>query len=268
MNRLRHPSSRCRQCPHWQFSTPVVPPVRGPAARPRRRAAFTFIELSISLAVMTLVVGAVVGITCAVTEGWAAAGQTQSLQTTSFQATSQLERLLRSANYVGMAAGDSQAVIASAMSTGANSAAPVPTATVPAGSAGAAIIIWTDANNDQKMQLSELAVIEHDVANQKLLLYRVPASAPNAGTRFHTTDISYSTSVAVLKALPYMACCTLGSNISAASFCPYYTGSRADRQTIEFRLTFAGDNGAAQQQTPPQYGCVSLRAALVPTDSP
>lgn len=215
------------------------------------RAGFTFIELMISATMVTLILGAVVAISQAVIQGWGATDRVQSLQVATYQTSVQIYKMLRSANYVGVATADDQ----QAPSAGTVSAAP---------GNGAALMFWTEnaAGTDAKIEACEVSVIAHDRSDNTLKLYQLPATATNAGTRFYTSDISTSTALNAFMAMPGVTCQTIATGVSKAAFAATYTNDRSTRQSVDFQLTF--DRGG---QTRDEFGTAALRSPIKPDDT-
>lgn len=214
-----------------------------------RRRAFTFIEVMISATLITLILGALVAMTHAVSTGWRATERANAMQVTTYQCSTVLYKLLRSANYVGVATADDQTVA---------------TATVITASpgAGAVLVAWTATDADALMQACEITLIEHDVSEHRLKLYQMAKDAPYAATRIYKSDITTTAGVGIFKALPGVSCRTIAVGVSHARFRAYYTDDAVNRQTVDYVLQFDRDG-----QTRCEFGTVCLRGPTSPDDS-
>lgn len=227
------------------------------------RGGFTLVELLMSLGIIALIGGAVAGISYAVSEGWQAAQSTQATQVSMRQTSVLLYRMLSGAKHVGLATADGQRV---------------GSGTAPA-NPGAALMYWKeDSAGDGKMRLGDLALIEHDPAEQTLKLYEVPATAANATTAYDLPDISDSQDVAAFKSLPNVVTRTIARGVIGARFTLRSASPTPERPLLEFELRFRGKAiqsalASAADQTQNEkgpertdYGTVSLRGPLVPSN--
>jgi type II secretory pathway pseudopilin PulG len=127
---------------------------------------FTLVELILGMLVTTLVMGTMAAFMSAVGRGWTASESTQATTNITAQAHLRIQRLLREARQIG-------AVRTGALDGSATS--------------NAAVLYWKgDANSDNKIQLSELALLEyHPSADPKdaltLRLYQavLPSGTPD-----------------------------------------------------------------------------------------
>jgi type II secretory pathway component PulJ len=214
------------------------------------RRGFTLVELMISSTLVMLVLSSVVAISYAVTEGWQATENAQLLQVSTYQASAQVYKLLRSANYVGIATADNQQVVTAG------------TVSSAAG-AGAEAIFWTDdAGADGKIQASEITLIEHNLGDQTLKLYQIPKTASNATVRFLTADLSTSAKLSAFKNCPNVTSRLLASGMSSAAFRVYYTNDNNNRQSVDFQFTIGRD-----KQTRSEFGTAVLRSPIKPNDT-
>ncbi len=214
------------------------------------------------LCIMAIIAGAVAALTGAVSTGWEASESTQAVQIGTRQIVAQLQRLLRDGKYVGLATKDGQLVKAAG-------------STLAAGNYNADIMFWSsDTNGDLRMQLSEMALIEHDISSKTLRLYQIPSTATNAATVCTVSDISSTDAAIAFKALPNCAYQTIATGVTAASFAAYQVSVSASgqRPSVEFALTFSlsGPSGAVANnaqtvQARLEYGTATLRS---PTTQP
>jgi hypothetical protein len=197
------------------------------------------IELMISSTLVVLIFGAVAAITAAVAQTWHATDNMQSVQVTAYQAPLQIYKLVRSSNYVGVATADD-----------------------PSTGAGAAIMFWTDASGDGRIQASEVTVIEHNLSDNTLKLYQLPSTAANASTRFYTSDISTTAAIKSFETTKNVTCQVMARNVTAASFKSFYANSTASRQSVDLQLTFTQDT-----QTRGEFCTATLRCPIQPIDT-
>src|SRR2546423_9591081 len=107
----------------------------------RRPAGFTFVELMIGLVVTALVMGALAGLTTAVAQGWKQGDTTQTTTNVTTQTHLRVKRYLRAARLLGYCE--------------------VGSLDNP-NCAQAAELFWKgDANADNQIQFSELALLEY-----------------------------------------------------------------------------------------------------------
>lgn len=230
---------------------------RIPTSTALRRGGFTFVELAIGLAMLTLVGGALLAVILAVGSSWRAADGMQSAHISGRQSSAQLYRLLHSAVYVGVATEDGTAMAEGTL--------------VASVGAGGAVMFWRgDANGDGKMQLGEVALIERNVADNTLVLYEAPGTAWNASLVFEVTDIDDSADAAAFKTLNTVTGRVLARDIGQAKFVRRLTAGLDEYQAVEFVLkvkkqspdaaTLASES--AWERT--EYGMASLRGARAP----
>jgi hypothetical protein len=205
------------------------------------RRAFTLFELMIGMLVTSLVVGAAAALMSAVAQGWTqseASGYGSNRVTMTHV---RLQRILRAAKQLG------------AVRSGAIE-----------GTSPADILIWKeDTNLDNKVQFSELALLEHTPADGKLRYYEVnyPSSWTNAQKTAADTpsladdDIYNDASIDSFKSAAYVESTVLAEHISGAEFSKYDSSSSI-RPRFEYLLNF---NASGVSET--EYGSVSSRAA-------
>ncbi|HEY7088534.1 MAG TPA: hypothetical protein VH518_10625 [Tepidisphaeraceae bacterium] len=133
--------------------------------RKTRHAGFTFMELCLGILITAMVMGAVASFTLATAQAWKSAEQETNLAAKGNASVAWIQETIRSAKLLGP-------VRAGALDS-------------PAAGSGAAVMLWTaDTNSDGLIQGSEVQLIEHDVANNRLVLY--------SGLPTETTTWSYS----------------------------------------------------------------------------
>lgn len=209
-----------------------------------RRGGFTFIELSISMVVITMIVGAMVGITWAVATGWHATDDLQSIQTTTRQVSTRLYNQFRSAEIIGLASADGVYV----QEDGKIASKPV----------GGSCMFWRDDRNDDgTIQWRELTLIQRDPATNTLLSYSMPSSAPKAFYSAALGDMQSSKDADDFKSLDGVTSQVIATDVTAASFKTYCVGSFPQPKMVEFFVTF-NRNGQVRSE----YGTADLRAPL------
>ena len=201
-----------------------------PSQLRRSHAGFTLVELMIGLVVTALVMAALAGLTTAVAQGWKQGDTTQATTNVTTQAHLRVKRYLRAARLLG------------ACETGAldNTAC-----------AQAAILFWKgDANSDNQIQFSELALLEyHPEADpndrQTLRLYQVvwPAGwteaqkSANDTTIANNNEIFDSNEINTFKNMAYVTYSIVARNIQGAEFYKH-DGPQIVRPTLDYVLVF------------------------------
>jgi prepilin-type N-terminal cleavage/methylation domain-containing protein len=209
----------------------------------RSRRAFTLVELMIGMVVLAMVALALVGVCHGVCDGWRAGVDAQDDVTAPRKAVRQLQRLLRQAKQVTLALPDGRAIDGS----GLESAAPA---------AGAALFLrQREAAATGVAQLHEIALIEHDRASGRLVIYRVPPSAANASTEIRRRDIDDSGDVAAFKQLASVQATTIATDVTQVRFRPHVAGGGAGPSAVEIVLSMQV-NGS----TFTEYATATLRA--------
>src|SRR5262245_38739861 len=133
--------------------------------RKTRLAGFTFMELCLGILITAMVMGAVASFTLATAQAWKSAEQETNLSAKSNVAVAWLQDTIRGVKLLGP-------VRAGALDN-------------PSSGAGAAVMLWkADTNSDGLIQGSEVQLIEHDVANNRLV--------PDSGLPTETTTWSHS----------------------------------------------------------------------------
>jgi hypothetical protein len=197
-------------------------------------------ELMLGMIVTSLVVGATAALLSAVAHGWTASESAGNGSNRVAMAHIRLQRALRAAKQLG------------AVRTGSIE-----------GTDSAALLIWKgDANLDNKVQFSELALLEHDPGDGKLRYYEV--NYPNNWTDAQKTaadtpdladdDIYDDSSIDSFKAGTYVEATVLVEYVSGAEF-HKYDGASVTRPRFEYLLNFTSGS-----TTETEYGSVTSRA--------
>lgn len=205
------------------------------------RRGFTAMELMLGMLVTALVMGAVTAVMTAVSKGWSQSTSTESASNTTVQSHVRMLRTLKQARQIGTTR------------TGSVNGNTNP---------GAAVMLWKgDANLDSRIQFSELAMLEHDTSNDKLIQYEV--EFPSSWTAAQKTaadtpaladdDIYASNVIETFKALTNVVGSDLAKNVTGVEF------RRNDsygtvRPTLEYLLRF-DRNGTIETE----YGTVAVR---------
>jgi Tfp pilus assembly protein PilV len=158
-------------------------PSAGPGARRSSRIThhssfspgFTLVELMIAAVVMTMTLAALTALTIAVSDGWRSAEQPQSTSLAVSRGANRFLEMIKSARYLGWAGARSDGN-------------------------GSAVMLWEQDDADVgRMQLGEIALLEFEPGPKTVTLYRVPATAPNAGMLCDVGDIDDEADVAAFK---------------------------------------------------------------------
>jgi prepilin-type N-terminal cleavage/methylation domain-containing protein len=223
-----------------QSSTNFNQPSRIP-----RRSGFTLLELMIGMVITSLVMTAVAAVLSAVGQGWKQNGTVQSTSNGTVQTHLRVQRLIKSAHQLG------------AYRVGAISG----TATLPA-----AIMMWkSDANHDNKVQFSELALLIHDDpaggGNGSVIYYDVlypttwtAAQKTAADTPALADDEIYKDSnIDTFKNLSNVRATTIAKDVIGVEF-RKIDGSSVVRPAFEYLVSLQ-KNG----KTELEYGTVAVR---------
>jgi hypothetical protein len=218
----------------------------------------TFFELVLALLVTSMIAAGAASITLAVSKGWRASDMVSRTDLVKLRAMAQLHKLFTEAKLTGI------------WRAGSLSANATP----------AYVMFWKgDDNQDSKIQLGELALVEHDSTNQKVLLYQaifpsgMTAAAKAAANTTMADDCIYDATAATdFKAMTYVAASTIAGKVNSADTIATVTpvtgmllrpldSVDTTRPAIEFTLAFGAASG-----TTVEYGCATLRSpALIPT---
>ena len=207
------------------------------AAAARRSRAFTLVELMLGLLVTALVMGALAALLAAVAQGWQYSEESQHNSSLVAQAHMRLQRVLKSASLVG------------AVRTGAlnNSAAK-----------SAAMMIWKyDANNDWRIQYSELAVLAYHPPgapeNEECICYYELNSDATDTTLASNDEIYDDANIDLFMTSGDVSHIRLARNVAGCTFKKNDTYGRT-RPTVEYLFTIRdGDT------TQTEYGSAALR---------
>ncbi len=209
-----------------------------------------------SLMILSLVGGAVAALSLAVSGEWQAGDPSQSLQLMAVQGARRIDACIRPACYFG-----------SCRRGSANGSATQP----------AAILFWKNDNYPSlgKIQLAELAMIQHDPTTHTLMYYEAafPAGMTSGQISIINQDISFSLFNSAsapddFKLLPYVTGKPICHNISGARFFVSDVGSNTQRASLDYVLTFSRSmkvNGSDYNATQVQYGTATMRQ---PKDQP
>jgi hypothetical protein len=183
------------------------------------------------------VLGALASFALAMASAWKQAEQSQSLSLRGQAAVLRIADLLHNARLVG----------------------PVRAGAIENPVSGAAVLLWgEDTNSDGLIQGSEVRMIEHDVANDRLVLY--------SGTPAETATWSYATvfsDPAVLDVFKSGHTPTpLANGIDGAVFEATGTGSATSNPSLSFALKLHRESATGAQRVAIQYGTATLRAPL------
>jgi hypothetical protein len=225
--------------------------------RSRRHHALTLVELTIGLVVLTIILGAVAGVTLAVSSGWRQSDDAMSEMLAGQRGVTAVAQVLRTAKMVGTVRPGSLA------GTGAAGGEPA-----------AAMMIWKgDANGDGRIQLAEVALIEHDpspadAGGGAIRYYQAPASMPpaDAAAEVGPGYLTDPSAPETFKAEPGVAAAAtvLAAHVTAAQFAPGADGGGgADpsvRPTFDFALKVQQKARSGDVREKLRYGTAGLRS--------
>jgi hypothetical protein len=205
--------------------------------RVHRRAGFTFVELCLGLLVTTLVLGALASFTLAMASAWKHAEQSQSLAVRGQATSMRVAEMLHRARLVG----------------------PVRAGALDNPVSSAAVLFWAeDTNSDRLIQGSEVRMIEHDIANSRLVLY--------SGTAAETATWSYATVFSDPGVLDVFKSghtpTPLANGIDGALFEVAGTGSTTSNPSLSYALKLRRESATGAERLAIQYGTATLRAPL------
>ena len=197
-------------------------------------------ELMLGMIVTSLIMAAIAGLMTAVSRGWTATSSIEASSNAVCQSHLRLQKLLRASRQIGCTR------------TGSLDG----TALIPA-----AVMLWTgDTNLDGEVQISEVALVQHDTSADTLKLYAVawPSSwtaveKSAADTVLDDDDIYGSTAPELFKLISHVTGSTFINNVTGATF------TRRDsygtvRPSLEYVLKI--ERGG---QTETEYGTATLR---------
>jgi len=210
------------------------------------RRGFTIFELMLGMIVTALVTAATAALLSAVAQGWKQSNDAGNGSNIVIQTHLRLQKVIRAAKQLG------------AVRTGSIE-----------GTNSADVLIWkADTNQDNQVQVSELALLEHTPSDKKLRYYEVVY--PSGWTQTQKTaadtpplandEIYDDASIDSFKALTYVQATVLSSGISGAEFHKYDSASYT-RPTFDYLLNFSS-GGATQTE----YGTIAVRTpSTLPT---
>jgi len=210
----------------------------------------TFAELVIGLTITTMIAGAVAALMMSVSTGWKNSRTVEQGTTHSTQTMIRLQKLLRSAKQIG------------ACRVGSISSTPAQ---------AAAVLLWKgDLNGDYKVQFSELALIEHQLANNTVVYWDVSFPSTWTSSQKQAADSTladnsiYDTAqIDSFKTLANVRSTTYAAHVTAAEF-HRIDSDTATRPTLEYDLKFL-ESGS----TIIKYGSTSSRSSTTrPTGAP
>lgn len=190
----------------------------------RRFRGFTLIEMSLGITITAMVMAAVATMTFAVSTQWQSDQVAQSINVQSTQAEARVQRIIRQAKLTGL------------VRTGGSILYPSNTV--------ACVMFWlNDANDDNKIQFSEMGLLQFDKTNSKLLLYSVvwpagwtAAQKTAADTNMSKTDLTSTTAPEDFKALQYVTSSVLTKNVTGVSLGVGSAGSTTQRPKLDVIL--------------------------------
>jgi len=207
----------------------------------RRRGAFTLMELVMGMIVTGLVMSAVAALLSAVAMGWDQSGRTQADSVQRVQAHARVQRILKGVRQLG------------AVRPGSiNGSAAQP----------AAVMIWkADANGDNKVQFSELALLVHESPHVTFYDVAFPSSwsaaqcaaYDNAPPELTQDDVYKSTSIDDFRRLTYVRQQRVATNIVGAAF-TRTDGAAVTRPSLDYVLKFDKDG-----EVHVEYGTTAVR---------
>lgn len=228
--------TNCAEDPHPN-------PLPGYRERRQKATGFTFPEL-----LLGMIVTAMVGLSCAavalaVSTGWKSADESNSEFITRGRTTLYVQSLFQGAKRFGVVRnGDLE--------------------NPSAGTSAAAVLFWrADLNNDGKIQLKELALIQHSPADDQLLVYQ--ASFPSAAVEssqnitVDETHLDYPSAPEGFIAQPYVSARIAARDVIGARFDAIHMGSTTQRLSLEFLLKM--QLGEATDPPTYEYGTATLR---------
>jgi hypothetical protein len=211
----------------------------GMRAHCRGRSGLTFVELMLGLSITALVMGAVAAFVTAAGTHWRSSEPGQSVHLAQGQVTVRLQHIVRDSRLIGATRSGS----------------------LDSSGAAAALLLWrADSNEDGQIQLSEIALIEHDRTQAALLVYelRLPAEMSSAerSARDHTVSydaIAEPSAPEAFRSIEHVTPVPLARGISGARFHVHSAG-RNQRPALEFalRVNRGGSDGI-------EYGSATMR---------
>lgn len=193
----------------------------------------------IGIAITGMIGAACAVISTTVATGWKASNASNTDYLTRGRTTLYLQSVLRGSKQIGICrAGSLES---------------------PSDATAACVLVWrADLNGDEKMQLKEVALVQHSVADSRIMLYQASFATPAIeATANATLDSSYLTAVSgpeIFKANPYVSSRVAGNSVIGVRFDAVNASSATQRPSIEFLLKMSL-NGTATYE----YGSATLR---------
>ena len=226
-------------------------PSKNQACRGCVRKGFTLVELVIGLCILAMVATALSGLAFGVCDGWNVNRDAENAYLASRQAARQVQHLLRPARQVGLAAPDGRKIKNDHTE-------------IAAAQLGAMCMFWaTDDTNAGTAELSELALLEHDLLSGDLKLYRLPSTSAKALTPCRGKDFDDSDDAIGFKTMAGIHVQTIATNISEMRFRSYTAPGATAPSLIEFTVKMQRDGREFTQ-----YATAALRAPAVPALAP
>jgi prepilin-type N-terminal cleavage/methylation domain-containing protein len=203
-----------------------------------RSRGFTLIELTMGMLIMVIIIAALGGLSLALSSGWKASETQDNLQVARRQTSTQMYYNVRSAKFIGYAAGDGLS------------------------KKGAAVLFWKgDKDPGTIMRAYQVALIEHDVDTATLRMYQLPQTASGANTEFKLGDIDEDCDVENFKKLTGISSQVIGRNVADVTFKLLPASSTRQTQCLEFQIKY---KSGEQQQL--EYGTATVRGPQTPAN--
>jgi hypothetical protein len=206
----------------------------------RSRRAFTLPELILGILFTAMIGASCAAVTLAVSTGWKQADSSNAEYLTRGRTSIYVQSLLRGAKTIGLCRNGSLES--------------------PSAASAATVIFWrADLNGDRLIQLKEVAMLQHSVSDNTLMLYQAsfpsPAVESAANITIAESWLSISNGPELFKANAYVSGRVAGSGIVGARFDVINVASTTQRPSLEFLLkTSMGGSPATYE-----YGSATLR---------
>jgi prepilin-type N-terminal cleavage/methylation domain-containing protein len=224
------------------------------------RRGFTLMELVFGVLILSLIAGAVAGLTRAVAMDWEQSEQTQTVDLRASLIAARLESMLRQAKYIGLVR---------------------PGSLDGSASKPAAVMLWlNDSDGSGTMTFPELGLLQHDTSSNTLYLYTVKFPSGWSATQIASwnTAVSYATLCGSTAPEDFkgntsvVSAQALAHNVTGFKVAAHWLPSWPQKPTLDFELKIyqAGAKDAnGVQRTPDrvqyQYGSAVLRAPSQPS---
>ncbi len=200
---------------------------------------FTLPELILGIAITAIIGSSCAAIALSVSTGWKHADSSNAEYLTKGRTSLYVQSKLRGAKTLGFVRSGSLESPGS-------------------GVAAATVLFWrADLNDDQKIQIKEVALLQHSVAASQLLLYEASASIEGtaANRTISAADLAVASAPEDFKANAYVSARIAGRGVVGARFDAINTDSGAQRPSVEFLLKLnLGETGVSYE-----YGSATLR---------